>query len=318
MLDGFTHRPLKNYFYKEGKDYLISEEERDSWGNKVFNPSIIHNPPGKDVVQNITTIPIEDRLQYNIPVGLKEIKDYHFVLMTYPLPIVFSINKEGKVCKRIIDGFTLNSNTEDIDTWQKQLDDEIEKTEILIEEKSVERNSIQSKRIQFKNNWGNSRTTIGKRIFNITPGQLIYFIQKLYNIKSLNDSKILLSPNGIKIRVDKEFFETQGVDKKKLLESCLRKRDYFSQNPGLGVWLVFFDVVIADDFMQRLVELHNLLQQEISIDQLLLHYQKDYKPLRQDLISIERFDVLENLDIYLFLYARETNLTQNFKKLTNE
>ena len=70
--------------------------------------------------------------------------------------------------------------------------------------------------------------------------------------------------------------------------------------------------------MQRLVELHNLLQQEISIDQLLLHYQKDYKPLRQDLISIERFDVLENLDIYLFLYARETNLTQNFKKLTNE
>lgn len=318
LLDGYTHQPLKNYFYKDGKDYLISEEERDSWGNKVFNPSIIHNPPARDIAQQITAIPFDDRLQYNIPVGLKEIQDYHFILMTYPLPIVFSKNKDGKVCKRIIDGFVVSSNSEGIATWQKQLEDEIEKTEILIEEKSFDKNSQKAKKVQFKSNWGNTRTSVGSRIFNITSGQLIYFIQKLYNIQSLDEANVSLSSNEIKIKVDKKFFETQGVDKKKLLESCLRKRDYFRQNAGTGVWLVFFEIVVADDFIQRLVDLHNLLLQEITIDELLVHHRGNYKPLRQDLISIERFDVLENLDIHLFLYARETNFTQNYLKLTNE
>ena len=318
LLDGFTHQPLTNYFYKDGKDYLISEEERDSWGNKIFNPSIIHNPPGKDVVQQITAVPLEERLQYNIPVGLKEIRDYHFVLMTYPLPVVFSKNKEGGVYKRIIDGFTLNSNSESIALWQKKLEEEIEKTEILIDERSIEKNSIKSRKIQFKSNWGNTRTGIKDRIFNTSAGSLSYFIQKLYNVQSLDESNISLSPHEIKILVNRKLFETQGVDKKKLLESCLRKRDYFRQNAGTGVWLVFFEIAIADDFIQRLVDLHNLLHQEITIEELLLSYQSNYKPLRQDLISMDRFDILENLDIHLFLYARETNFTQNYLKLQNE
>jgi hypothetical protein len=318
LLDGVTHQPLKSYFYKEGKENLISEDERDTWGNKLFNPAIIHNPPSKNIQQLILDISVEERLHYNIPVGLKEIKDYDFVLMTYPVTIVLSRNKSGEIQKRLIDMNGFYADEDCASHWQKSLGEEIKKIEIIIEERDVVRNEAATKKTHFKNNWAKTRTAEENRIFNVTKDKLKYFIQKLYGLQSIDDNNLFVNATEIKIKVDKNLFESEGADKKKLIESCLRKRDYYRQYEGTGVWLVFIEVMIADDFILGLVGLHSLLQEEISLQGLLLHYANDYKILRQNLIAIERYDKLEELDIYLFLHSRETNFNQTYLTLTNE
>lgn len=318
ILDGVSHEPLRSYFYKEGKENLISEDERDTWGNKLFNPAIIHNPPTKNIKQQIIDIPVEERLKFSIPVGLKEIKDYDFALMTYPIPIVLSTTEDGEISKRIIDGFTLNLNADDLVIWQEKLNEEIGKTEIVIEEKDKDRNSLNSKRIQFKSNWGNSTAIFNERIFNITKDKLKHFLQRLYGLQSIDEGNILLNDYEIKICIDKKVFETEGTDRKKLIESCLRGRDYYRQYEGTGVWLVFLKIVISDDFINGLCDLYRLLQEEILLTDLLSHYHNNYRVLRQNLIAIERFEKLEELDIYLFLHSRETNFNQNYLTMTND
>lgn len=318
LLDGVTHQPLKSYFYKDGKDYLISEEEKDSYGNKLFNPSIIHNPPSKSIQQLILNIPVEERLRYNIPVGIKEIKNYDFVLMTYPLTIVLSKTKSGKTQKRLVDLNGFYADEECVSHWQKSFEDEINKVEIIIEERDVTRNEATTRKIHFKNNWAKTRTADGNRIFNITKDKLKHFIQKLYGLQSVDENNIFLNDQEIKIKVDKKLFESEGADKKKLIESCLRERDYYRQYEGIGVWLVFLKVIIADDFIQGLVDLHKLLLAETPLVDLLSHYSNDYNVLRQNLITIERFDKLEELDIYLFLHSRETNFKQNYLIVKSE
>lgn len=318
ILDGVTHEPLRSYFYKDGKENLISEDERDSWGNKLFNPAIIHNPPTKNLAELILKIPIEERMLYSIPTHLKEIKDYDFVLMTYPLPIVLSKTKDGEINKKIIDGFTRIANAEDIAIWQKKLENEISKTEVIIEERNLEREGAKSKKIHFKSNWGNTRTAVDGRIFNITKDKLKHFIQKLFGLETINENNIFQNDNEIKIKIDKAVFESEGADKTKILEACVRGRDYSRQYEGIGIWLVFLKVSIADNFIQELVDLHKLLEEETSLVDLLSHYSNNYKVLRQNLIAIERLDELEELDIYLFLHSRETNFNQNYLTLQSE
>lgn len=318
ILDGVTHEPLRSYFYKEGKENLISEDERDSWGNKLFNPAIIHNPPTKSLAEFILKIPIDERIHYSIPTHLKEIKDYDFILMTYPLPIVLSKTKQGVVSKKLIDGFTRAANEENIAIWQNKLDNEIAKTEVIIEERNIEREGDKSKRIHFKSNWGNTRTAIDGRIFNITKDKLKYFIQKLFGLETINENNIFQNDNEIKIKIDKDVFETKGADKKKILEACVRGRDYYRQYEGIGIWLVFLNVSIADNYIQELVDLHKLLEEETSIVNLLSNYSNNFKVLRQNLIAIERLDDLEKLDIYLFLHSRETNFNQNYLTLQSD
>jgi hypothetical protein len=190
--------------------------------------------------------------------------------------------------------------------------------EIIIEERDVTRNDTNMRKTHFKNNWSKTRTAEGNRIFNLTKDKLKFFIQKLYNLPSVDENNIILNDNEIKIKVDQKLFESEGADKKKLVESCLRERDYFRQYEGIGVWLVFINIIIADDFVQGLVDLHKLLLEENSLLDLLSHYSNDFKVLRQNLISIERLDKLEELDIYLFLHSRETNFNQVYLTLTSE
>jgi hypothetical protein len=319
LLDGITLQPLKGHFYKDGKENLISAEEKDLWGNKLFNPAIIFNPPSKQVQQSILDIPVDERSHYNIPVGLKGIKDYDFVLMTYPVAIVLSRAKSGIAKKKLVDLNGFYADEESVTQWQKSLQDEIGKMEVLIEEKDVTRNEATTKRTQFKNNWGKTRTADSNRIFNITKDRLKYFIQKLYGFKSIEGKSIFLNELEVGILVDRNLFESEGTDKKKLIEACLRKRDYYRQNAGTGIWLIFLELKIVDEFIQGLVDLHKLLlREETSLMDLLSNYNNNYKVLRQHLIAIDRYDKLEELDIYLFIHSRETNFIQKHLMLLNE
>ena len=123
---------------------------------------------------------------------------------------------------------------------------------------------------------------------------------------------------GIQLKVDEKLFFTARANKKKIIDACIRKRDYLKQSPRTGVWLVFIEVITGDVFVQGLIELSILLQTKPSIQELLTKYQNNYKSIRKQLIAIERFDYLENLDIYLFLRSRETNFNQNYLALKNE
>ncbi|MDO9253901.1 MAG: hypothetical protein Q7U54_00210 [Bacteroidales bacterium] len=306
VIDGITHKPLQSYFYKEGKEYLISEYEKDNWGNKIFNPSIIHNPPTNKTIELILSVPIEERSSYNIPVGLIEILDFDFVLLTYPLAVEFSTDSEKKINKKIIDGFSRYMSSSSIEIWQEMLENEIGKLEVLIEEKAENR-SRDTKKIQLKNNWGSIKYSSSDKIFSFTSEQLKYFICKNYNISNISNENILSNEYELSLCIDSKLFLTEGVNKKKLIEACIRKRDYIYQYPGIGVWLVFIKIIIGDDFIQNLVSLYSLLQEIKSVEEILTRYNNDYQTLRQYLVALEQFETLEKLDIFLFLYSRNSN-----------
>lgn len=317
LLDGYTHQPMKSYFYREGKDNLISEEERDSWGNKLFNPAIIHTPPTKRLNDLITEIPIEDRNDYNIPIGLRTIIDYDFKLMTYPIGIVLSTTSTGAINKRIVDINGFYANEDCIIEIQNLLKDEINNLEIIVEEKETKVNESIQKKIHFKNSWSKTNISENKRIFNLTQEKAKYFIQRLYNIESLNDNNFSVTDRDIVIKVDLNLFESKNIDKKKLIAACVRKRDYYRQYEGTGVWLVFWELQISDEYVQKLVDLYMYLQLDESIDELLKYYGNNYKILRRNLIAIEQYEILEELDIFLYMHVRETDFRQNFLTLNN-
>lgn len=317
ILDGVTHSPLRNYFYKEGSKCFISEEQKDHRGNRIINPGIIFNPPTKNIIENIFKIPLEERLLYNIPSGIKKILDYDFELLTYPILIVLSTQENGKTKKKFVDGYSHKQNSDTLAIWQNRLLKEINKTEILIEEKELNVETSKPKRVTFRSNWGNSMSGSEKHIFNITKEKLSFFVCRQFGLSSINDENIELTENQIRIKIDKPLLETEGADKKRLLESCIRKRDYYRQNEGTGVWLVFFDIVVVDDFVENLINLYTLLQSKPTLTELLTRYKDSLTQLRQSLVAMERFDILEELDIYLFLYSRNVKDKKHYLTLKN-
>lgn len=317
LLDGSTHKPLKSFFYNEGKSSLISEEEKDAFGYKLFNPAVIHSPPTRYTNQNILDIPINERVDYNIPVGLKEIIDYDFVLMTFPIAIVMARSKSGEIRKKLYDLNGFYADEKPLNTWQKLIEHEISKVEITIEEKVSVKNDQRNSKIHFRNNWPNTNSVTDNRIFNFSIEKAKPFIQRLFNLSSIDDNSIELNDYSIKINIDKKLFETKDADRKKIIESCQRKRDYIRQYEGTGVWLIFLEIIIADSFIQRLVNLHKLFKDNLPIETI-LSINTNFKLLRQDIISLGRYDKLEELDIYLFLHSRESNYSQIYLTLENE
>lgn len=318
LLDGVTHYPLPSYFYKDGKENLISDSEKDKRGIKIFNPAIIPNPPDRNLKNKILTIPIEERANFNIPAGLKDISDFDFYLMTYPLTIIFSRTNEGKTKKRLIDCNGFYADEECVSHWQKELETDIRKAEVLITEFEKVVDNKPSKIIQFQNNWGKPRTEISKRIFNVDWSRIHSVVSRHYDISELNKTNLVIDDFSIQLKVDEKLFHSKKLNKKKLIEACIRKRDYVKQNPRTGVWLVFLEVIIADEFIQNLIDVYKFLQSNISIYDLLDKYENKFNELRGLLILIERFDYLEELDIYLFLHSRETDYKQNYLLLTSD
>lgn len=318
LIDGVTLNPLVGHFYKDGKEYLISSEDKDSFGNKIFNPAIIHNPPSKHLLTNIIEIAVDQRAHYNIPVGLKEILDFDFVLMTYPVGVVLSRTAEGITQKKLVDLNGFYSNEANVSEWQKLLTDDLGKVEILIEDKQNHKDAGIVRK-QFRNNWGRFRTAEDGRIFSLTRDNLKHFITRNFGVEKLDERNLHVDGHSIELIADKVLFEIEGVDKKKLLEACVRGRDYFRQNPGSGVWLVFIKVTIGDRYVQSLIDLYKLLtEKKVSCSELLIEFDNDYILLRQSLIAIERFDELEELDTYLFLGTRESNFTRRYLSIENE
>lgn len=318
LVDGITLKPLVGHFYKDGKEYLISSEDKDSFGNKIFNPAIIHNPPSKQVLTNIIEIAVDQRAHYNIPVGLKEILDFDFVLMTYPVGVVLSRTAEGITQKKLVDLNGFYSNEANVSEWQKLLTDDVGRVEILIEDKQ-NHSEAGAVRKQFRNNWARFRTAEDGRIFSITRDNFKHFITRNFGVQGLDERNLQLDGHTIELIVDKVLFETEGVDKKKLIEACVRGRDYIRQNPGSGVWLVFVKVTIGDRYVQSLIDLYKLLtDKKVSCSELLIEFENDYILLRQSLIAIERFDELEELDTYLFLGTRESSFVRRYLTIEND
>lgn len=212
LLDGVTHIPLKCYFYREGKENLITDEEKDKYGNKIFNPAIIPNPPDKNLKNKILKIPVDERANYNIPAGLKDIIDFDFFIMTYPLTIVLSRTKDGRTKKRLIDCNGFYSDEECVEHWQNEHEANIRKIEILIPDdraKDGKRNTS----IQFQNNWGKPRTEISNRIFNAEWSKVQSVVAEHYDLTTISKSNLIVDDFGIQLIVDEMLFQTTKTNK---------------------------------------------------------------------------------------------------------
>lgn len=302
LVDGVTHEPLKGYFYKDGNQHFVTEEQKDFRGFKIFNPSLVYTPPNKDIIGKVLSIPEHQRLDYCIPVGLKSISDYDFSFMTYPIILVISKDKAGKISRKLIDGFSQRLNVDTLNAWQSRMEKEIQNCHIFGEEFQID--GRLDKIYILKSSWGTQKIVSENAALDVSKFNIDFFIKRQYNLSHSIVGKYEIGSDGIKLKVDRTFFEGSGTDKRKLIEACLRHRDYLRQRESMGVWLLFFEIIIADDFVSNLIKLSKLLNVETSANDLLREYNNNYKQLREGLVALDRFDKLEELDIELFLYSR--------------
>lgn len=309
LVDGIDHQPIPKYFYTEGKPFLISEEQVDRRGNKKYSPSIIHTPPNNLTTHNIMEIDIADRSKYNLPTGLKRLFDYDFHLMTFPIGIAMFKRKNGEITKKVINCFEFYSEYEVLDTISKKIENEISHLEVDILEYDVEKEDKKSKRTLFGNNWSKLRKESTNKIFNIDKSKLIKIIQREYYLDDgiFDPDWLTVSEDSINLTVTEKLLNISTNNKKRLLDSCVRGRDYIRQHPQTGVWLTFLNIRINDKYISELVEFYTTLNSEPSPAALVSRINNDIPKLRKMLIDIGRFDLLESVDIYLFMYTRESH-----------
>lgn len=315
LLDGQDHQPLKAYFYKEGKDFMISEDRKDANGKKIFNPSLIHNPPSAGLKDRILSLDHDDRGNHNIPFALKDIIDYDFHLCTFPAAIVMGLGPDGQVIKELVNCNGFYSEREAMAPWGKKIAAEI--NNLTVQTLQIQKAEEGEKILSFRSSWGSNEP--GESIIFCKPdlNHLSAIISRQYDINDISKDLISYTETSIELTVTKALFDLQGIKKKAILEGLVRRRDYLLQPPYMGVWLIFYKVTAGDEEMQRLTDLYAVIKTGLPMQQLLDRYLGDVKKLRMDLVLIGAFDYLERIDIDLFMYNRENKTELRYKKFNS-
>ena len=106
--------------------------------------------------------------------------------------------------------------------------------------------------------------------------------------------------NSLGIIVTRRVFEKANF-KKELLKNLKRGSDYYVRNwITSGVWIIFFDFIVGDDYIKEAVELSGLVDdltskrfpKERILDKIMA-----YKNHRQILVALEEYRLLEEIDI---------------------
>jgi hypothetical protein len=307
LIDGISLQPLPKEFYdiKYKEEYIFESDyshftnkKGETISNRPFSPDLTHQPIQKDIVEKqLLGVEVNERSNYNIPLGLKVLSSLTYSVCTLPIFIGLFEN-DGVLKRKLINGFDSLGKDDHFNVFLPNLEKRINNLELRLDERNLRDGST---KYNFESNWREiDLISDEERLFFFSKEDLKGFFCKQYQIEDLDLTDVNRESNSIGLKVTKEVF-LKTKFKKKLLENIKRGTDYFLKNKiTSGVWIIFFDFIAGDDFIRDAVQLSSLIDDLTSKrfpeDKILVKI-KAYNNHRQILVSLEEYRLLEEIDI---------------------
>lgn len=307
IIDGISLKPLPKelYGFKYKDEYIFESDynhftnrKGETVSNRPFSPDLTHQPIQMDIIENnLMDIEINERGDYNVPVGIKSLSSFTYNVCTIPIFIGLFENN-GKLKRKLINGFDSVGKDDHLKVFLSSLQERIKNLELRLDERIMRDGST---KFNFESNWREIDLKRDEdRLFLFSKEDLKGFFCNQYYIEDLELIDVYREPNSIGLKVTKEVFQ-KAKYKKKLLENVKRGTDYFLRNKiTSGVWIIFFDFILGDDFIKDAVELFSLSEdynkKRLPEDKI-LNKIVAYKNYRQILVALEEYRLLEEIDI---------------------
>lgn len=307
LIDGISLKPLPREFYgfkyKEEfifeSDYIHFTNKRgETISNRPFSPDLTHQPIQKDIIENnLMDIEVNERSDYNVPLGLKSLSSFTYSVCTIPVFIGLFENN-GKLKRKLINGFDSVGKNDHLKTFIPNLEERIKNLELRLDQRNLRDGTT---KFNFESNWREIDLERDEdRLFLFSKEDLKGFFCNQYHIENLELTDVHREPNSIGLKVTKEVFQKANF-KRKLLENVKRGTDYYLRNKiTSGVWIIFFDFITGDDFIKDAVELSRLVDDLVKKslpESKILDKIVTYKNYRQILVALEENRLLEEIDI---------------------
>lgn len=308
-LDGIDFQPLPNKFYDlKYRSAFISEDYYTYYTDhngkiqtsKPFNPSVVHEPIEKDkVLRHIFFIKSEERINYQIPEGLEEVRSIDFTKMTFPL-LVALLTKDGKPYRKVIDGFSSKGEQDFLVLFQAKLSDRLNNLELRLE--TYEDKKTEEKKFTFTTNWNEIDIKSNEpRLYFVAKEDLKFAFKFLYKLDSIDDINIINTEYEIGLKLTDNLFTIKNPAKVEVIRHLLRGRDYkFGKFYTSGVWIYFINFATEGDLIKALIETYEFLKEaktrDLLIKDIILCLQRNNN-WRTILVILEEYDILEYIDI---------------------
>ena len=306
-IDGISFEPLPAYFYKGQRRVLfLSEDEIRFYTGKngqqksikEFQPDICHTPPSEKLIWD-KIVKTQERKEFNIPEGLQEITASTFTKLSYPVLIAHLYDKSSNSIKKLFDGY--NSSGDDVycSVFLRNTKDRIKNKAIEI--LGMYDKSKDETRYHLITNWNeidNSNVT-GCSV-NCSITDLLNLLKNVYGL-DLREENILLGKTKIKVNITRKSFD-RSRRKLKILENVKRGRDYiYGNSDRFGVWLLFVDFASDDQYILDLVKIKDEIGTSAGFEMVESILKRYPYPYREVLVSLERFDLLEAINMKKFM-----------------
>tara|TARA_R110002074_G_scaffold164224_1_gene323749 strand:- start:5078 stop:6397 length:1320 start_codon:yes stop_codon:yes gene_type:complete len=307
LIDGISLKPLPKELYAnkykeeyvfESDYYHFTNKNGETVSNRPFSPDLTHQPIQRQIIEkNLLNVEVNERSDYNIPLGLKTLSSLTYSVCT--LPVFIGLFENNGVLKRkLINGFDSLGKDDHLNVFLPNLEKRIENLELRLDERNLRDGNT---KYNFESNWREIDLISDEdRLFLFSKEDLKGFFCKQYQIEDLDLTDVNREPNSIGLKVTKEVFQ-KTKSKRKLLENIKRGIDYLLKNKiTSGVWIIFFDFIAGDDFIREAVELSSLVDdltnkrfpEEKILDKIIV-----YKNHRSILVALEEYRLLEEIDI---------------------
>ncbi len=313
-IDGIDFQPLKRELYgNRYKSSFDGEHDYFYYTNKLgkeviirpFRPNIVHEPLSKDrIIETIFSVSAENRNEYAIPIGLQEIDNVDFTKMTIPV-LVSLLAKEDQLKRRIIDGFSILGENQNISEICDKLIEKIEKIELRIDviNKNDKRKAV------FTSNWNEvDIKNQENRLQFLSLEDVRMALEENYEFTGMQIENLFLNKHEIKLNVTKALLEKAKSKKKMLIKNLKRGRDYINCYGKHGIWLVFVSFTTDCAFIHNLLRISEILEKAQTENNPLDKKIKeiiDFPDYRKSLLTLDEYELLEIIDIKKYMYTIE-------------
>lgn len=338
-VDGVGLKPLSedfyNYSYIQENSFIETEKQNFNKKNqRGFQPDIVSNVPDLKIIRdNILQIAKENRKEYNIPQGLRDLTDIEPQRMALELLVaVVKCTKTDTITKEFINGHAFYNKQElkcdyyeflkkGLDSFKSPIiSNKIEKLSFKINNNNNGYSKKTEEETQFYlgTNWFEvDRMNMDKdTCYNFSDYDLLNYLNSRYSNYKLNhkltSQDIENTPNKISIKISKDLL-LNSSNPSSLLDALIRGRDYEINTTRLenNYFLIMYYFKADDEFVRKLLEFHsdltNIEQEKnvLSDDDFLDLKQKYGVDCRLFFNIIGKQDILEKRAIKEFMINLE-------------
>lgn len=321
-VDGLTLKPLKKVFYKNYKSKLVSENDNyfrttkkeERIIERSMKPDMVHCPIDVEkVVSNIKGITANDRDDFGIPLGFRNINELSHTKMTFQVLVVASTDGQ-EIYKEMIDGFAAESYLENsefyddikkhIEDFEKNVNNKIQNLIFQFKEPEFKKDHTKSYDEMLISNWPeiDNFKNYSNQIFSENFNQVKDIVKKKIGVEIEFPEDFLKNKKAIEIMVDSKMLKNSN-DRSLLVSNLMRGRDYIFdiRYTNFNVQLLYLYYSAADPIIEKILDLNFIINSigANRIDKNILLQQVDNcsATLKQLLLLGGNYEILEKFDI---------------------